>query len=650
MRAAFAVVFCLPLVLAGCALNSTDAPTPDAGLEIQGAVHGGQQPIVGSHIYLLAANTTGYGNKSVSLMISAPGITTLDTSGGPTNGFYYVSSGAAGGFSISSDYTCTPNTQVYIYALGGNPGAGTNNSAGLLAVLGNCPSAGNFLTATPYVVVNEVSTVAAAFALAGFATDATHVSSSGTALAKIGIQNAFANAANLASLSLGSALATTPGGTGIAPQATVYTLANTLASCVNTNGSITGPANPTNCYTLFNNATSTGLSSGTQPTNTATAAINIAHNPGANVTALFNLSSATPPFGGTLSVQPNDFTLGIQYIAGGLNAPTNIAIDGSGNAWITNSGANSVNGNNSVTELSPSGAAISPSTGYTSGGMDGVVGVAIDPSGNAWIANDLAVGGSVIELSSSGSVLSGTSGFTGGGLGVPNAIAVDGSGNVWITNTNNRVTELTNAGAPFSLSPYTLGSLNNPTAIAIDGSGNAWAVNDGTGTVTELSASGVPTLLSPYAGSLVSPSGIAIDHSGNAWIPNSGNDTLTKLSSAGSPASGSPYSGFFDQPNAVAIDGSGNVWVASEFGGSVAELSSAGSFLSGANGWGYNAGSIDVPVAIAVDGSGDVWIGNLSGNGAAANTGSITELIGAATPVVTPLSVGAKNNTLGTQP
>ncbi len=49
----------------------------------------------------------------------------------------------------------------------------------------------------PYMVVNEVSTVAAAYAMAGFATDATHVGSSGTALALTGIANAFANAANL---------------------------------------------------------------------------------------------------------------------------------------------------------------------------------------------------------------------------------------------------------------------------------------------------------------------------------------------------------------------------------------------------------------------------------------------------------------------
>lgn len=646
MRAALAVAFCLPLVFTGCALNSSDAPTPDAGLAIHGSVHGGQQPIVGSQVYLLAASTAGYGSKSVSLLTSVPGSTTLDSSGGPTNGFYYVTSGTGGAFSITGDYSCTPNTQVYIYALGGNPGAGANSAAGLLAVLGNCPSTGNFLTATPYVVVNEVSTIAAAYAFAGFATDATHVASSNTALAKIGIQNAFANAANLASLSSGDALATTPAGNGIAPQATVYTLADILASCVNSNGALTGPTNPTACYTLFTNATSNGTSSGTQPSDTATAAINIAHFPGSNVAALSSLVAAPFAFGGFLSVQPNDFTLGLQFSGGGMNAPSFIAIDGSGSAWIANNGASA------VTRLSSSGAALSGSTGYTGGGMDGVVGVAIDLSGNAWVANDLAAGGSVIKLSSlDGSVLSGT-GYTGGGLSVPYAIAIDGSGNAWVTNSDaNSVTELTSSGTGATNSPYlAVGGLDTPQSVALDGSGNVWITNAGTNTVTELTSAGVAFPLSPYSGSLNSPSGIALDGSGSAWIPDAGGESVAKFSSSGSPVVGSPFSGNLNQPTGVAIDGSGNAWTANEFGGSVTQLSPSGSILSGANGYGFNDGSLDLPVTVAIDGSGNVWIGNLSGTGAAQITGSVTELIGAATPVVTPLSVGVKNNTLGTKP
>jgi sugar lactone lactonase YvrE len=612
-------------------------------------VRGGQSPIVGSHIYLLAANTDGYGQLAASLLTNVPGSTTLDTSGGPTNGDYYVTSGTGGTFSITGDYSCTANTQVYLYALGGNPGltAGTNNAAaGLLAVLGNCPGGANaFLTTTPFVTINEVSTVAAAYAFAGFATDAVHVSSSGSALAKTGIQNAFANAANLASLASGTALAIPPSDpAGTAPQATVYSTANILASCVNTNGAVSGGGSPTACYTLLTNALSGGTT-GTQPTDTATAAINIAHNPGANVDALWGLISPTPAFGSGLTAEPNDFTLGLQFASGGLNSPNAIAIDGAGNVWITNSGGTP----NTVTELSSSGVASSGSP-YTAGGMNSLVAIAIDLTtpGNAWIANDLTAStGSVIELSSSGTLVS-PSPFTAGGLTAPAGIAIDGASNVWITNSNNNtVTKLTSGGSAAPGTPFSGGVLNQPEGIAMDHFGDAWVENVGSGTVAELNNADTAALGPPDAGGfLTGPSGVAIDHSGDAWIANAGSSTITELSSLGSVLSGTDGYGYqtgsLTQPDGIAIDGSGNVWTANLLGGSVAELSNTGSILSGANGYGYNAGSIDLPDAIAVDGSGNVWIGNLAGG--------ITELVGAATPVVTPLAVGVENNALGTQP
>jgi hypothetical protein len=237
----------------------------------------------------------------------------LDSSGGATNGDYYVTTGSDGGFSITGDYACIAEQQVYLYAQGGNPGSAPNAALGLMAALGTCPASGNFLSGPapiPYITINEVSTVAAAYAFAGFATDATHVSSAGTAAAELGIATAFANAANLETLPTGVALATTPVGSEPAPQAEINTLANILAACVNSDGTVTGPANPTPCYTLFNNASSGG-SSGTAPTDTATAAINIAHNPFADVPALYGLASSPPPFSPPLSVQPNDFSMAI---------------------------------------------------------------------------------------------------------------------------------------------------------------------------------------------------------------------------------------------------------------------------------------------------------------------------------------------------
>jgi hypothetical protein len=641
MRPVIAVALCLPLVLTGCTLSPTAAPSPDTGLAIQGQVHGGRQAIVGAHVYLFAAGTESYAgpglaatglNASTSLLKSSS--TGLSDSIGA-----YVLTGAGGAFSISGDYSCTPNTQVYVYALGGNPSGGVNNQAGLMAVLGNCPSSGNFLTATPYVFVNEVSTVAAAYAFAGFATDATHVSSSGTALAQIGIQNAFANAANLASLSNGTALVTTPppSSNGTPPQSEINTLGNILASCVNTNSTSGGGASVA-CTTLFSDALSGGTS-GTAPTDTATAAINIAHNPGANVAGLYALPTAQAPFGPALTAQPNDFTIGIQYSGGGVADPTynSIAIDGLGDAWITNNPS-------TVSEFSSTGTPISPSTGYTGGGTLNVVsGIAIDLAGNAWIAN--YNGNSVTELNSSGALVAS---YNPTGLAGAYGLAIDGSGYIWVSTLKSpfSVTRLDGSGVVQPGFPFTTG-LTSPRSLAIDGTGNAWVASKSS--LVELSVAGIQVGLSPFTGNgLNVPYSIAIDNSGDAWLANQSGPpfSVSEFTSSGSAGSGSPFTaGGVNTPDAIAIDGAGNAWVGNNGQNngysSVSEFSNSGAALSPANG--FVPAGINQCVAIAVDGSGDVWVAD-------PNATAVTELIGAATPVVTPLAVGVKNHTLGTRP
>jgi len=635
-----------PLVLTGCAVvEPTGTATADPGLTIQGKVQGGQQPIVGSHVYLLAANTTGYGNASVSLLTSGTG-RTLDTSGGPTNGFYYVTSDASGNFSITGDYTCTATTQVYAYALGGNPGAGTNSAAGLMAALGNCPSAGNFASSVSFIFMNEVSTVAAAYAFAGFATDALHVSSSGTAAAKLGIANASINAAILETLSTGVANASPPpgvgyyGGGGAVPQTTVNTLGNILAACVNSPSS-----SATACIGLFSNATN----GSTQPTDTATAAINIAHNPAANVTALYGLSSAYAQFAPTLTAQPNDFTLVIYYGAGTPGSGPMVA-DGSGNIWWSDTVVDEVN--HEGYDPTPSNF-INGNTGYAVPYYP--TAIALDTSGDLWSVNGTngSTAASLNELTPAGATGTGSP-FTALGITNPTGLAVDASNNLWTTNSTTpaAVIKATSAGALSGT--FTTGGITSPQAIAIDPSGNAW-IADGSNAVIKLSSTGSPLSgTSGYTGiGLNSPKAIAIDHSGNVWVANNGGNNVIVISSTGGAVSGStgytPAS--LSAPTAITLDGSGNAWVKGLGVGqdagnyTMTELSNAGVVLSGANGFFATS-----PGGIAIDESGDVWTNYVSVNFLFGNTWYVEELVGAATPVVTPLSVGVKNNTLGTRP
>ena len=618
------------LALTGCAIAPTPTPSAVQGLAIQGIVHGGQQPVVGTHVYLLAANTTGYpgtttvSTQSISLLTSTTGHS--DTIGN------YVLTGSDGSFSITGDYTCTANQQVYLYALGGNPGAGTNSAAGLMAILGNCP--GTTFSASTYIWINEVSTIAAAYAFAGFATDATHVSSSGTTLAKVGIANAFANASNLELLSTGTALLTTPAGNGTVPQTTINTLANILASCVNSNGTLSGPTNATPCYTLFYNAQNPNATLGV-PADTATAAINIAHNPGANIAALYGISTPATAFAPALNTQPNDLTISLNYTGGGLEAPFGIVIDSVGNAWVANGG------NSTVTEFSSTGSPTSGTLGYSTGVPCGNGEMAIDALGYIWVANACSGNATVAKLTAMGVPVAGSPFATGVITNGPTGtqVAIDPSGSAWITNPSaNSVSKLWSYGSPALNSPFTGGGLASPFSIAFDIAGDAWIADEslsaGTGGVTELNNVGYAITSSPLrGGGLTNSYQIVIDSLGNAWVTNVDANTVSKLTSTGIGVAGSPFTGGgLYTPAFIAIDGSGNAWVsnigsAKGLGNSITELSSTGAAISGP--LGFTESSLAAPQGIAIDGSGDVWVAN--------EIDTVTEFIGAATPVVTPL-------------
>jgi hypothetical protein len=627
---------------------------------ISGTVHGGQNPIVGAHVYLFAANagvftpnTNGYGNASASLLTSGTG-RTLDSSGGATNGDYYVTTvGPGGTFSITGDYSCTAGQQVYLYAVGGDPGlgSGTNPAAGLLAALGNCPGgASAFAAGTPFVVMNEVSTVAAAYAFAGFATDAVHVSSSGTAAAKLGIANAFINAEILETLSTGVANAAPPpgvgyyGGAGAVPQTTVNTLGNILAACVNSNGTVSA------CTTLFANAESGGTT-GTLPTDTATAAINIAHNPVAAVSALWGLASAYAQFAPTLTAQPNDFTLAILYNAGTSGYGPLVA-DASGNIWWSDTVVDVIN--HEGYDLTPSNF-INGNTGYAVPYYPAAI--ALDVNGDLWSVNgnDGGPAPSLNELTSASTGATGTgSPFTALGITNPTGLALDASSNSWITNSATPAAVIKASSAGALSGTFTAGGIVSPQAVAIDPSGNAW-IADAINSIIKLSSTGSPLSgTSGYTGiGLNSPKAIAIDHTGNVWVANNGGNNVIVISSTGGAVSGStgyaPAS--LSAPSAIAIDGAGNAWVkglgVGQFAGNytITELSNSGVALSGANGFFSSS-----PGGIAIDESGDVWTNYYYANFPFSPIWYVEELVGAAAPVVTPLALGVKNNTLGARP
>jgi hypothetical protein len=548
-----------------------------------------------------------------------------------------VQTNAAGFFNLpSGSYTCLHTTdQVYITATQGNPGlaSGTNNAAlVMVSALGSC---GN-ISSLGSVSINEVTTAAAAWALAPFANSYTAIGASATN--SLGITDAMLNAQLLANPTTGlpptlpSTLAVVPG--------KLYALADVLASCVNSDGA-------TACQPLFTAATPTN---GTAPADTFTAALNIVKNPGQNPSGVFNVIGGQPPYPTSLSQAPYDWTMSISVSGGGLTEPTALGIDASGNVWV--GGEAGV-----LAEFSPQGAPLSGS-GFGVGDLEEVFGLTIDPSGNIWVSNAQASynnGGSIAKFLGSNSgtpgafVNNGTANtaFYDSSIDYPVALSADTNGHIFIANYgDSTVTTYNSSGSPIATS---LGATddNFPIALAADSTHGVWIANNGDNTVTHVDQ---------YGNILANPAccnganGIAVDALGNAWVSNYYSDSFSEVSATGSilingttlahGASNIVGAGYTSDPAGIVIDAAQNVWIANYRGESFSEVSGAnstnpGTMLSPAYGYGYSGAHptnplLVLPNSIAADASGNIWVADYGNN-------NVIMFLGLATPTVTPV-------------
>jgi sugar lactone lactonase YvrE len=597
----------LALVLTGCGTGLSGAnaaggagSTP-VGKAIHGHVHGGQNPVSGStvQLYEIAVGSS----STAAIPLGTPATTDIN-----------------GNFNLTGTYTCDTNGMVYLLSSGGNPGlvsSGTINNTAitLSAALGSCATL-QANAATTFIVVNEVTTVATAYALAGYMTTYLNAGYPGYATTYPNALTSLTNAFNTANV-----LVNTSGGyanssvTGITLPATfINSLANLMSACINSASSTS-----TACSGIFAAATPSG---GTAPTDVMTALINIAHNPTLPIgTAYNNYVPTVPPFAPALVNLPNDMTMPIIYSGNGIIVPYSVAIDASGNAWIANEGGND------VTEITPSGTFPSGSTGYSSTSIVGPQSIAIDNSGNIWLANTGA--NNVLKLNSSTGAVAAT--LT-AGISGPVALAVDASSTpkLWVSNfDSSSIAAFTiSTSAAVSGSPFSNTALANPTGISIDGSNNILVSNSYNGGIAAFTNAGV--FKNAYTDGLsIAPGGIAVDIAStkNIYTASTGINAVDQYSSAFA-ATATPFSGgALTMPLGIAVDGGGTVWTVN--GTSSATLSAfnnTGTSLFSTTG----VGSLNLPVSVAIDGAGNLWTTDAGDN-------TVTEFVGLATPTVTPM-------------
>lgn len=300
-RALFAFLL-LAFFSVGCSKQT--APTvPTFAAGRPGSVHGGQQPVSGAVVQLYAVGTTGDGSAGTPLLNQS------------------VISDANGNFTLTNLYSCpTGASLVYVVASGGNPGLapGTNNAAlNMMTALGRCDS----LTSSTFIVINELTTVAAVAALAPFMTAPASIGSSSADAESLA--NAFVLASEFVNPPTGQVPGlNVPAGT-IVPVAKINTLADITAVCVNSTGGVAGDNSL--CGKLFTLTTPAGM---TPPSDVITALLNVANNPTMNIAALFNLVAPIAPFQPQLTAAPADFSIRLTTAAnsgGGSSGPVTLS-------------------------------------------------------------------------------------------------------------------------------------------------------------------------------------------------------------------------------------------------------------------------------------------------------------------------------------
>jgi len=513
-RRASLVLACAGLaLLAGCSFNTASTiaaagPSEGSLAGMQGLAMGGETPIYGANVILWQTTSSGYpsaGNHTTGT--TSIQLATTTTSDG-------------GNFRFSTSYTCASGQFAYITATGGDVtnhsgSPKINNNLVLMAALGPCSS----VSSSTFINLNELSTVAAAYALDNFMyVDATtpgsqlvYVSApannnattgactgTGTSMSctAAGLSHAFANALNLvnavgtySSLPSGYANTTVPGNSNTSvPQAVISSLGDIMQYCTNSAGGTAGDSSP--CGNFFTATTPPSGTTGTAaPTDTLTALMNIARAPYYNVSSLFNLISGTPPWVG-LTAAPNDWSVAIAYskAAGSgstLGYPVWVALDPNDNVFVLTGNAYAVTGAG-IEAMTNGGVSIwsnpwaSPLTGMTAGGQ-----LAVDITGNKlWQSVNISGSGFGIYQYSAASGGSPSISLTTAAdlLSTPGPVALDRFNNLWYARTSSScstqcVLEVPSSGGTYPTTA--LGNYNKDTTSAtqvfVDPGGYVWA-------------------------------------------------------------------------------------------------------------------------------------------------------------------------------
>ncbi|MEO6995369.1 MAG: MBG domain-containing protein [Lacunisphaera sp.] len=348
-----------------------------------------------------------------------------------------------------------------------------------------------------------------------------------------------------------------------------------------------------------------------------------------------------------------------------FRGPYGVAVDGAENVYVADSRNHTIrkiDSNGVVTTFAGSANAPGSADGIgTQARFNQPDGVAVDAAGNVYVAD--TANSTIRKITATGVVttLAGAAGNFGSTDGTgraalfsgPYGVAVDGSGNVYVADTGNHVIrEITAAGVVTTIAGTagnygaadgtgSAAQFDNPMGIAVDGSNNIYVADVSNSTIRKIAPGGVVTTLAGKAGVVGAADGtgsaaqfryapgVSVDGSGNVYVADWNNFTIRKITPAGVVTTLAGLAGYggatdgtggaarFNYPPGVAVSSTtGNVYVADYYnytirkitsGGVVTTLAGLASSAGFANGTG-GAAQFNEPQGVAVDGAGNVYV------------------------------------------
>ena len=288
-----------------------------------------------------------------------------------------------------------------------------------------------------------------------------------------------------------------------------------------------------------------------------------------------------------------------------FNAPYGIAMDRSGHLYVGDYN------NHRIRKITPAGVvstlAGSGATGFNDGTGGGATfhlpsGVALDSSGNVYVADynnhlirKVSPAGVVTRLAGAGTYGNVNGSAATAKFDSPYGVAVDTSGNVYVADeSNHQIRKITPEGMVSTLAGMGAvgfedgtgisAKFNYPSGVALDTNGNLYVADASNNRIRKITQAGVVSTLAGMGSSGVvngagvtatfgNPSGVALDNNGNVYVADYNNHLIRMISPAGVVSTlagvqlvghldGSGVTAKFNYPSGVALDTSGNVYVA----------------------------------------------------------------------------------------